>query len=89
MTEADWNDCRNRFHHGIDWMVSRVGRHWQLAPCYHWPVVFKTKAAEAIWAVSKTPLRLLDEISRPNSALSESQATCWKQARAVIAAIFD
>jgi hypothetical protein len=46
-------------------------------------------AAEAIWKVSGSPPRLLDEITRPNTDLARQQMTCWKQARAAVAALFD
>lgn len=45
-------------------------------------------AAEAIWTPHGSPFRLLHEISRPGSNLDEQQSRCWKQARAVVAALF-
>lgn len=45
------------------------------------------KAAEAIWRANDGLPRLLDEICRPGSKLAEQQSRCWKQARAVVAAL--
>jgi hypothetical protein len=48
-------------------------------------VALERKIAEAIWAADGGLLRLLDEITRPNTMLNEQQNKCWKQARAVLA----
>lgn len=45
------------------------------------------KIAEAIWTADGGVLRLLDEIARPNSNLNDQQRKCWKQAKAVLAAL--
>jgi hypothetical protein len=46
------------------------------------------RIAEAIWSTNGSPARLLDEIARPDSDLNRQQSKCWKQARAVYAALF-
>lgn len=45
------------------------------------------KVALAIWSAHATPMRLLDEITRPGTNLDKQQSLCWKQARAVVAAL--
>lgn len=45
------------------------------------------KIADAIWKANGAPLRLLDEITRPGTILDEQQRKCWKQAKAVAAAL--
>lgn len=47
------------------------------------------KVAQAIWNATGTPPRLLDEITAPNTDLNRQQRLCWKQARAVVAALSD
>lgn len=46
------------------------------------------KIAEAIWSTKNTPMRLLDELARADSNLSEQQRKCWKEANAVYAVLF-
>ena len=38
-------DAQNLFHRGISWMVRKVGRQWELAPCFGLFPLFKTKKA--------------------------------------------
>jgi hypothetical protein len=45
------------------------------------------KIAEAIWTADGTLLRLLDEVARPHTVLSDQQGLCWVQARAVVGAL--
>jgi hypothetical protein len=45
------------------------------------------KIALAIWSVTKSPVRLLDEVSRPDSELARQQLQCWTAARAVFNAL--
>lgn len=45
------------------------------------------KIAAAIWTADGAILRLLDEPARPDTNLTDQQAKCWRQARAVLAAL--
>jgi len=47
------------------------------------------KIAEAIWSAHNAPMRLLDEICRPDSELNRQQSKCWKEANAVYTALFN
>lgn len=47
------------------------------------------KIAEAIWSTKDTPMRLLDEISRPDTNLNREQRKCWKEAGAVYETLFN
>jgi hypothetical protein len=45
------------------------------------------KIAVAIWSATKTPPRLLFEITTPDSELARQQFQCWAAARAVLSAL--
>ena len=51
------------------------------------PEKLERKIAEAIWVSNGGILRLLDEAARTGSNLNDQQRLCWKQAKAVVAAL--